>query len=122
LLGAMRAGHWDPWFETWIGGLARITAQGPFAQAYWAEDMSDPEAGAAAKAFDDLPQGNHWAIASGAHFAEMVLDGVAGLRATAGGTLEADTREWPLRQGLQVTGIAHRGHRYVLDKSLRRIS
>ena len=122
LLGAMRAGHWDPWFETWIGGLARITAQGPFAQAYWAEDMSEPEAGAAAKVFDDLPQGNHWAIASGAHFAEMVLDGVAGLHATAGGTLEADTREWPLRQGLQVTGIAHRGHRYVLDKSLQQIS
>ena len=40
----------------------------------------------------------------------------------AGGTLEADTREWPLRQGLQVTGIAHRGHRYVLDKSLQQIS
>jgi hypothetical protein len=51
----------------------------------------------------------------------MVLDGVAGLRATAGGVLEADTREWPLRQGLQVTGIAHRGNRYVLDKSLRQI-
>jgi len=36
--------------------------------------------------------------------------------------LEADTKAWPIRQGLQVTGIEHRGHRYVLDKTLRRIS
>jgi hypothetical protein len=122
LLGAMRAGHWDPWFETWIAGLARTTAQGPFAQAYWADDMSEPEAGAAPKCFDDLPQGNHWAISAGAHFSEMVLDGVAGLRATAGGALEADSRELPIRQGLQVEGIEHRGHRYVLDKRLRQIS
>jgi len=121
LLGAMRAGHWDAWFENWIVGLARTTAQGPFAQAYWAEDMSQPEAGAAAKCFDDLPQGNHWCIASGAHFAEMVLDGVAGLRADADGTLRLAGPPNPLREGLKIEGIVHRNKRYVLDRSLRQI-
>jgi hypothetical protein len=122
LLGAMRAGHWDPWFETWIAGLARTTAQGPFAQAYWAEDMSEPEAGAAAKCFDDLPQGNHWASASGTHFAEMVLDGVAGLCASADGKLTADASPWPIRTGLQIENISHRGCLYTLEKGVLRLA
>ena len=84
--------------------------------------MSDPEAGAAAKCFDDLPQGNHWAMASGAHFAEMVLDGVAGLQAAVDGHLTADARPLPIRNGLIVEGIEHRGHRYVLDKTLKQSS
>jgi hypothetical protein len=121
LLGALRCGHWDPWFDTWIAGLARITAQGPFAQAYWAEDMSEPEAGAAAKCFDDLPQGNHWAIASGVHFAEMVLDGVAGLAAGSDGSLRVHEPASPLRRGLRIEGIIHRQNRYVLGKKLRRL-
>lgn len=121
LLGALRSGHWDPWFETWIAGLARTTGQGPFAQAYWAEDMYEPEAGAAAKCFDDLPQGNHWAATGGgAHFAEMVLDGVAGLRASADGKLTADASPCPLRTGLHIENISHRGCRYTLEKGVLR--
>ena len=122
LMGSLRAGHYEEWNEQWLAGLSQVTAQGPFAQAYWAEDMAEPEAGAAPKCFDELPQGNHWAIASGCYYAEMVLDGIAGLHASVSGTLEADARELPIRQGLRVEGIAHRGQCYALDKKLKRIS
>jgi hypothetical protein len=122
LLGSLRAGHYEDWNAQWIDGLSRVTLLGPFAQAYWAEDMADPEAGAAPKSFDDLPQGNHWVNSSGAHFAEMVLDGIAGLQASVSGGLSADTKELPIRQGLRVEGIACSGRNYILDRELRRLS
>jgi hypothetical protein len=122
LLGSLRAGHYEDWNEEWLTGISRVTAQGPFAQAYWAEDMAEPEAGAAPKCSDELPQGNHWAISSGCFYAELVLDGVAGLRADVKGNLEADTRDLPLRRGLQVEGIACCGREYVLDGKLRKLS
>jgi hypothetical protein len=121
LMGALRTSYYEDWIEQWISGLSRVTLQGPFAQAYWAEDMAEQEAGAAPKCFDDLPQGNHWVISSGVHFAEMVLDGVAGLQASVDGALTADARELPIRKGLHVEGILHRGNRYVLDGVLRRV-
>jgi hypothetical protein len=122
LLGSLRAGHYEDWNEQWLTGISRVTAQGPFAQAYWAEDMAEPEAEAAPKCSDELPQGNHWAISSGCFYAELVLDGVAGLRADGKGNLEADTRDLPLRRGLQVEGIACCGREYVLDGKLRALS
>lgn len=122
LLGSLRAGHYEDWNEEWLTGISRVTAQGPFAQAYWAEDMAEPEAGAAPKCSDELPQGNHWAISSGCFYAELVLDGVAGLRADGKGNLEADTRDLPLRRGLRVEGIACCGSEYVLERKLRKLS
>ena len=104
----------------WIGGISKITAQGPFAQAYWAEDMTDPEAGAAAKCMDELPQGNHWACSSGVHFAEMVLDGIAGVTASAEGFLSVNTRPFPLREGLIVSNIGHRKRLYILESGVLR--
>jgi hypothetical protein len=122
LLGSLRAGHYEDWNEQWLTGISQVTAQGPFAQAYWAEDMAEPEAGAAPKCFDELPQGNHWAISSGCFYAELVLDGVAGLRADGKGNLEADTRDLPLRRGLRVEGIACCGREYVLERKLRKLA
>ena len=118
LLGVLRTSHYEDWIEQWIDGLSRVTRQGPFAQAYWTEDIYEPEAGAAAKCFDDLPQGNHWVINEGVHFAELVLDGIAGLQATVDGKLEVDARALPIRKGLRVEGITHLGHGYVLDGKL----
>jgi hypothetical protein len=37
-----------------------------------------PEAGGAAKAFDDFPQGNHWLISSGSFYSHMVLESLLG--------------------------------------------
>ncbi|MFA5058094.1 MAG: hypothetical protein WC485_08275, partial [Opitutaceae bacterium] len=122
LLGVLRTDHYEDWIEEWIAGLSQVTLQGPFAQAYWTEDMADPEAGAAPKVFDDLPQGDHWVNSPGAQFAEMVLDGIAGLQASVDGRLQVDARALPLRKGLRVEGIAHRGSSYVLDGGLRKIS
>ena len=64
-----------------------MTRQGPFSQAYWAEDVYPSEFGAAAKCFDELTQGNHWVIGSGALFSEMILDGICGLDADLSGDL-----------------------------------
>lgn len=76
--GLSKAGHRPRWVADWVEGLAKVTAQGPFAQAYFAEDVMTPEAGGAAKAFDDLPQGNHWLISSGAFHSHMVLESLLG--------------------------------------------
>jgi hypothetical protein len=62
-----------PWLMNWLEGVSKTVLQGPFAQAYWAEDVYPAELGAAAKCYDELVQGNHWAISSGVHLSEMVL-------------------------------------------------
>ncbi len=74
ILGLARADFRPEWVANWVEGLAKVTAQGPFAQAYFAEDVVEPELGAAAKAFDEFPQGNHWMISSGAYYAHVVLE------------------------------------------------
>lgn len=86
--GLIRGGYADAWLEGWLTGISQVTRQGPFAQAYWAEDCHPPEAGAAAKCFDELSQGNHWCISSGAHYAELILDAVCGIGATDDGKLK----------------------------------
>ena len=87
VLGVMKAGAGGDWVVDWLEGVSRVTRQGPFAQAYWAEDLYLPESGAAAKCYDELTQGNHWVISSGAMFAEMVLDGICGISADLSGKL-----------------------------------
>lgn len=62
-----------PWLNTWLEGVSKTIQQGPFAQAYWAEDVYPKELGAAAKCYDELVQGNHWVISMGVHFSEMIL-------------------------------------------------
>ena len=122
LLGAFRSGHEQDWMAEWMGGISKVTAQGPFGQAYWAEDMTEPEAGAAAKCMDELPQGNHWACSSGVYFAELVLDGIAGLNASVDGVLKVNPRPFPLREGLTAANIEHRKQLYVLEKGILRRS
>lgn len=76
VLGVYKCGLSDkdiPWLLKWLEGVSQTTRQGPFAQAYWAEDVYPKELGAAAKCYDELVQGNHWVICQGSHFAEMVL-------------------------------------------------
>ena len=87
VLGFIRSGMAGDWMVKWLEGVARVTRQGPFSQAYWAEDVYPSECGAAAKCFDELTQGNHWVIGSGALFSEMILDGICGLDADLSGHL-----------------------------------
>jgi hypothetical protein len=77
VIGIQKSGHLEenrPWIVKWLEGVSQTTFQGPFAQAYWADDVYPREQGAAAKCYDELVQGNHWVICSGSHFAEMVLE------------------------------------------------
>lgn len=78
IAGLHRAGHRPAWVAEWVEGMGRIPRQGPFGQAYFAEDMVPPERGAAAKAGDELPQGNHGLISSGCFFSEVVLECLLG--------------------------------------------
>ncbi len=73
VMGLLRAGRRPPWVVDWLSGMSRLTAQGPFGQGYWAEDMYPAEQGAAAKVFDDHSGCLHWVIGSGAYFAELAL-------------------------------------------------
>jgi hypothetical protein len=115
VLGVMKAGLGGDWVASWLEGVSRVARQGPFAQAYWAEDVYPPESGAAAKCYDELPQGNHWVISSGAMFAEMVLDGICGISADLSGklTLRPGLRPWV--DGCSVANIAAHGRDYLLD-------
>ena len=114
VLGLLRSGERGEWIAGWLEGVARVVEQGPFGQAYWAEDLQAPEAGAAAKCYDELTQGNHWVIGSGALFAEMILDGVCGLCADLQGnlTLQPGLQSWS--EGICITNIAVHGKSYDL--------
>jgi hypothetical protein len=85
------------------------------AQAYWAEDVYPPESGAAAKCYDELAQGHHWAISSGAMFAEMVLDGICGISADLSGnvTLRPGLRPWVSE--CSISNISAHGRNYLLE-------
>ncbi len=85
MIGAIRSGAADHRLSEWITRVADVTRQGPFGQAYWAEDIHPTEEGAAAKCYDELTQGNHWVIGSGAHFVEAVIEGVCGLHVDEAG-------------------------------------
>jgi hypothetical protein len=71
--GLLRAGRRPAWVAEWLDGMAKLTAQGPFGQGYWADDLYPTECGAAAKVFDDHSGCLHWVIGSGAYFAELAL-------------------------------------------------
>jgi hypothetical protein len=74
LLGLMRLGRYETWMSDYVERVSQVTQQGPFAQAYWADDVHPLEAGGAAKCYDELPQGNHWVISSGVYWSVMALE------------------------------------------------
>ncbi len=95
IIGLLRAGYQAPWMTQWLTDMAILTRQGPFAQAYWAEDIYPTEAGGAAKCFDELTQGNHWVIGSGMYLAEMILSGVSGQHADLNGKAQQKMKLTP---------------------------
>jgi len=116
VLGLIPSGTGGPWLTRWLEGVAKVTRQGPFAQAYWAEDVYPPEAGAAAKCFDELTQGNHWVIGSGVLFAEMVLDGICGLQADLDGPLGIRKGFEPWAGSCSLSNIRVQGKDYDLQE------
>jgi hypothetical protein len=123
VLGVMKSGAGGNWVVDWLEGVSRVTRQGPFAQAYWAEDVYPPESGAAAKCYDELPQGNHWVISSGAMFAEMVLDGICGISADLSGKVTLRPGLTPWATECSISNITAHGHNYLLEGGqLKKIS
>ena len=112
ILGISRIGYNDKWVNEWIDGISKITLQGPFAQAYWTEDLYDSEFGAASKCFDELTQGNHWVIGSGVHFAEMVLDGIFGLNPDYNGNLSIKNGIESIKKVSEIYNISVAGNLY----------
>lgn len=115
VLGAIKAGEGGDWVVDWLEGVARVTRQGPFGQAYWCEDVHAPECGTAAKCYDELPQGNHWVISSGAMFAEMVLDGICGISSDLSGRIILRPGLRPWAQECTVANITVHGRNYNLE-------
>lgn len=115
VLGVMKAGEGGDWVVDWLEGVARVTRQGPFAQAYWAEDVHAPESGAAAKCYDELTQGNHWVTSEGAMFAEMVLDGICGISSDLSGTVTLQPGLRPWAQECKIANIAVHERNYNLE-------
>jgi len=116
VLGLLLSGERGEWIREWLEGVARVTEQGPFSQAYWAEDLYPAESAAAAKCFDELTQANHWVCSSGALFAEMILDGVCGLSADLEGnlTLRPGLEAWA--KDVAIFNISVHGQSYDLLK------
>ncbi len=115
VLGFLNAETEGDWLIKWLEGVAHVTRQGPFAQAYWTEDVYPPESGAAAKCFDEHTQCNHWVIGSGTLFAEMVLDGICGLQADLNGNLTVRAGLEPWAKSCTLTNIRVRGRDYDLQ-------
>ena len=115
VMGAIKAGEGGDWVADWLEGVASVTRQGPFGQAYWCEDVYAPECGAAAKCYDELPQGNHWVCSDGAMFVDMVLDGICGISSDLSGrvTLQPGLRAWA--QECTIANIAVHGRNYNLE-------
>ena len=123
ILGIAESGASAPWLLDWIRGVAKTVRQGPFAQAYWAEDVYPAEAGAAAKCFDELTQGNHWVIGSGVLFAEMVLDGLGGLQADLDGKLGVRASPLNGRVSLSIKNIRIQGRDWnLIEGELRAVT
>lgn len=60
----------------WLKSMSVIAAQGPYAQAYWAETQRAPIHGGPIKASDEMPQGCHWCEMGGAAFGATILHGI----------------------------------------------
>ena len=113
VLGLLKAAPTgEAWLGEWLDGVTKVTRQGPFAQAYWTEDSHPAEAGAAAKCHDELTQGNHWVISSGAFFSEMILDGICGLHAGLDGTLTVKPGYAPWAREITLENITCQGKSY----------
>ena len=120
IYGLLRAGYSEEWVTDWVRGISHVTRQGPYGQAYWAEDVYPPEAGAAAKCFDELTQGNHWVIQSGVHFFDTVVEGILGLSADLEGDLSVKPGLAPFQQEATLRNIRVHDRNYNLEGGVLR--
>lgn len=79
--GLFKMGKGDMTFK-WLKGLAKSANQGPFAQCHFVESAMEPDSGGALKSHYEWPYGADWACSSNGNFAETIIDGLFGVKAT----------------------------------------
>src|SRR5690606_36336478 len=103
----------------WIGldgqpGLADVTRQGPFGQAYTHGDEGSPTvAGAGAKAPMEVPHIEAPILLPGGKYTQVVIEALAGVRPTLGGDVDVEARELPI--GLALSNLLLRGEDHELE-------
>jgi hypothetical protein len=98
----------------WIKGLAQTAAQGPIAQAHFAETAVPAEAGGGArKAPSDQPYINDWACVSGCAYLEPIVESLFGVNAGLFGTIEAKPNFASFDSKAELRGIRYQGKEYI---------
>jgi hypothetical protein len=114
----LQTGHVREALE-WVGtdgapGLADVTRQGPFGQAYTHGDAGSPTVGGvAAKAPMEFPHIEKPVLLPGGRYAQLVVESLAGVRPALGGEVEVAGRDLPLRLGLK--NLLLRGEDHALE-------
>ena len=104
--------------HNWMKGLAKSAAQGPYAQANFAEDFYGPEAnGGAIKTPSDQPYINDWACVSGCNYLEPIVDSLFGINAGLFGGITAKPQFGPFDGNARLVNINYQGKRYTADKN-----
>lgn len=105
---------------SWLGdasraGLADVTRQGPFGQAYCHGDEGSPRlAGAGAKAPMEMPHIEKPVLVSGGKYAQIIVEALAGLEPVLFGDLELHPRQLPF--SLTLYNLSLRGGLYKLQQ------
>ncbi|MGI6639919.1 MAG: hypothetical protein ACOX48_00175 [Limnochordia bacterium] len=113
----IQEGYFGEAFE-WIGigqeaGLADVTRQGPFGQAYFHGDGDSPRvAGAAAKAPMEWPEIEKPVLISGGKYAQVILEAILGIDPVLYEEVSLKPRELPFT--VELTNLNLRGENYVL--------
>jgi hypothetical protein len=103
----------------WIGldgapGIADVTRQGPFGQAYTHGDEGSPTVnGVAAKAPMEFPHIEKPVLLPGGKYAQVVVEALGGLTPVLGGGVEVEERGLPVR--LTLRNLRLRGEDHVLE-------
>ncbi|MGD8778689.1 MAG: hypothetical protein PVH88_06970 [Ignavibacteria bacterium] len=79
--GLYNIGKGDTAFK-WLKGIAKSANQGPFAQCHFVESAMNTDSGGALKAFYEWPYGADWACSSNGNYAETIIEGLFGVKAT----------------------------------------
>ncbi len=116
----LQTGHEQLALE-WLGqdggpGLADVTRQGPFGQAYTHGDEGSPTvAGLPAKAPMEFPHIEKPVLLPGGKYAQVVIEALAGVQPRLGGGVELEHRA--LGTGLRLANLNLRGENLVLGSA-----
>lgn len=113
-LALFRLGAADVVLE-WLPGLARSTAEGPFAQGHFVEGLVPSSHDGAPKGPPQPPYLMDWACSSSGSFVGMVLEGVFGIDVRLDGSVTAHPSIAALDPDARLRGLVVAGTSYDVD-------